>query len=192
MGSNLIGLPLVMGSAEIFESSANWKPWLAHLQQDAQVESINELWVINGLPSEPTAVRSGEFGKTSDQIFFYQKRQYCFRVFEKQHPQAGSIELLIPFWKRQKDGTWIQIACLSAFGMEALAKTCQSGYTATQILPCEAGNAGNFQSKLGEIQIKTNIQLDGMAKTQIQITHKCQTIWQDHFFSPQCLSKYSF
>ena len=192
LGSNLIGLPLVMGSAGVFKSGAPWAPWLAHLQGDAQVESINELWVINGLPPEPTAVRSGEFGKTSAQVFFYQKRQYCFRVFEKQHPQAGTIDLLVPFWKKQKNGSWVQIACLSAFGLEGLAKACQQDYTATQVLPLEAGQAGSFVNALGEVRIQTLIQLDNQAQTQIQIGHKGQTVWQDRFLSAQCLSKYSF
>lgn len=182
LGSNLIGLPLVMGSASIFEPQSNWELWLAHLQQDPLVESINELWVANGLPSEPASVRSGEFSKTSGQVFFYQKRQYCFRVFEKQHPQAGTIDMLIPFWK-QKDGSWVQIACLSAFGLEALAKACQQGHTAAQVLPIEAGQAGSFLSALGEIQIKTNIQLGAKAQTQILISHQGKTVWQNRFFS---------
>ena len=184
LGSNLIGLPLVMGSASIFEPQANWELWLAHLQQDPQVESISELWVANGLPSEPASVRSGEFSKTSGQVFFYQKRQCCFRVFEKQHPQAGIIDMLIPFWK-QKDGTWVQIACLSAFGLEALAKACQQGHTAAQVLPIEAGQAGSFLSTLGEIQIKTNIQSGPKAQTQILISHQGKAVWQNRFFSNQ-------
>lgn len=184
LGSNLIGLPLVMGSASIFESKVNWELWLAQLQQDAQIESINELWMADGLPPEPVAVRSGEFSKTSGQVFFYQKRQYCFQVFEKQHPQAGTIDMLIPFWK-QKNDTWVQIACLSAFGLEALAKACQQGHTATRVLPIEAGHGGSFLSALGEIQIKTNIQLGATAQTQILISHQGKTVWQNRFFSTQ-------
>lgn len=192
LGSNLIGLPLVMGSASIFEPQANWELWLAHLQQDAQVESINELWVANGLPPEPVSVRSGEFSKASGQVFFYQKRQYCFQIFEKQHAQTGIIDMLIPFWKKQKDGTWARIACLSAFGLEALAKACQQGHSATNVLPVEAGQAGSFLSALGEVQLKTTIQLDAKAQTQIKISHKSQTVWQNSFYSTQYLSKYSF
>ncbi|WP_373551401.1 hypothetical protein [Haliscomenobacter sp.] len=190
LGSNLIGLPLVMGSTSIFEPKANWAPWLAHLRQDAALESIHELWMANGLPPEPASVRSGEFSKTSGQFFLYQKRQYCFRVFEKQHPQAGTIDLLIPFWKKQKNGTWVQIACLSAFGLEALAKACQQDYTATQVLPIEAGQAGSFVNALGEVQIQTQIQLDNKAQTQIKISQQGKIVWQNRFFSTQCLNYY--
>lgn len=192
LGSNLIGLPLVMGSAGIFESQANWKPWLAHLQQDAQIESINELWMTNGLPLEPAVVRSGEFGKTSSQIFFYQNRQYCFRVFEKPHPQEGTLELLVPFWKKQTDGGWVQIACLSAYGLEALVKASRSGYTVVQVLPIEAGDAGNYQSAIGTVNIKTTIRMDATAQTAAQISKQNQNIWQENFISAQKLTTYSF
>ena len=147
--------------------------------------------MTNGLPNEPAAVRSGEFGKTSSQIFFYQKRQYCFRVFEKQHPQEGTLELLVPFWK-QKNGSWVQIACLSAYGLEALVKASRSGYLVAQVLPIEAGDAGNYQSALGTVRIKTTIRMDATVQTQAQISKQNQTIWQENFISAQKLTTHSF
>lgn len=187
LGANVITLPFLgYGLGSVFAKSCI-AAWLAQLLEEGQVESISSFWV-HDLPQLPQAVKSGEFTANTTRIYFYQQRQFCFQVYEKVDPQLGQLELMLPFWKKQADGTWKKIATLNAFDINALAVAVGHNYTASALLPLEYHPAtSSYSCPAGSVYIKSKIGEDNVAFTEIEIKSKNQQSWKKHFNSTQNL-----
>lgn len=187
LSANVIGLPLLGSGVSLFAAKSCAGTWVAQLLEEGQIESISTFWVYD-LPQLPQEVQGGEFTANNKRIYFYQQRQFCFQVFEKVHPQLGQLELMLPFWNKQADGSWKKIATLNAFDLSALAVAVENNYTASALLPLEHHPATSSYSCLaGSINIKTKIGGGNTAFTEIEIKGKNQQNWNEHFSSTQNL-----
>lgn len=185
LSANVIGLPLLGSGASLFAAKSCAGTWLAQLLEEGQVESISSFW-LHDLPQLPRAVKSGEFTASTNRTYFYQQRQFCFQVFEKVDPQLGQLELMLPFWKKQADGSWEKIATLNAFDMSALAVAIEHNYKASALLPFEYHPAtSSYSCPAGSVSIKAKIGEDNVAFTEIEIKGKNQQNWENHFDSTQ-------
>ena len=192
LSANVIGLPLLGSGVSLFAAKSCAGTWLAQLLEEGQIESISSFWV-HDLPQLPQAVKSGEFTASTNRIYFYQQRQFCFQVFEKVHPELGQLELMLPFWKKQADGTWKKIATLNAFDMSALAVAIEHNYTASALLPLDHHPAtSSYSCPAGFISIKAKIGEDNRTYTEIEIKGKNQQSWKKHFSSTQNLPSLLF
>lgn len=172
LGANIFGLPLIASPLGLFAAKAAAPSWLAQLLQEGQIESIDSFGALD-LPQLPREVQSGEFTVGTDKVYFYQQRQYCFQIFEKVHPVVGQLEVMVPFWKKQKDGSWQKITTLNSFEMEALAKATEKKYTFVQLLPQDKTTYNSYSCQAGLLQLKTRI-AGRKATTEIRITDQTQ------------------
>lgn len=172
LGTNIVGLPLIANPLGLFATKVFAPSWLAQLLQEGQIESIDSIGALD-LPQAPKEVQSGEFTVSTDKVYFYQQRQYCFQIFEKVHPVVGQLEVMVPFWKKQQDGTWQKIATLNAFEMEALAKAAEKKYTFANLLPQDKTTYNSYSCQAGLLQFKTRI-TGRKATTEIRITDQKQ------------------
>lgn len=172
LGANIVGLPLIANPLGLFAVKANAPSWLAQLLQEGQIESIASFGTPD-LPQLLKEVQSGEFTASTDKVYFYQQRQYCFQVFEKVHPVVGQLEIMVPFWKKQADGSWQKITTLNSFGMEALAKAAENKYTFAELLPRNKTTYDSYSCQAGLLQFKTRIK-GSKATTEIRITDQNQ------------------
>ncbi len=187
LGANVIGLPLLGSGISLFAAKSCAETWLAQLLEEGQIESISSFWV-HDLPQLPQEVQRGEFTAYNKRIYFYQQKQFCFQVFEKVHPQLGQLELMLPFWKKQADGSWKKVATLNTFDMSALAVAIEHNYTASALLPLDHHPAtSSYSCPAGSISIKTKIGEDNSTYTEIEIKGKNQQNWNKHFSSTQNL-----
>ena len=187
LSANVIGLPLLGSGVSLFAAKSCAGTWLAQLLEEGQIESISTFWVYD-LPQLPQEVQGGEFTANNKRIYFYQQRQFCFQVFEKVHPELGQLELMLPFWKKQADGSWKKIATLNTFDISALAVAVENNYTASALLPLEHHPAtSSYSCPAGSISIKTKIGVGNIAFTEIEINGKNQQNWNKHFSSTQNL-----
>lgn len=174
LGANIIGLPLIANPLGLFGPKAYAPSWLAQLLQEGQIESSVSLGTLD-LPQLPKEVQSGEFTVSTDKVYFYQQRQYCFQIFEKVHPIVGQLEVMVPFWKKQLDGSWQKIATLNAFEMEALAKAAEKKYPFAKLLPQDKTTYNSYSCQAGLLQLKTRI-AGRKATTEIRITDQNQQL----------------
>lgn len=172
LGANIVGLPLIVNPLGLFASKMYAPSWLAQLLQEGQIESTVSLGTLD-LPQLPKEVQIGEFTASTDKVYFYQQRQYCFQIFEKVHPVVGQLEVMVPFWKKQKDGSWQKIATLNSFEMEALAKAAEKKYTFDKLLPQDKTTYNSYSCQAGLLQLKTRI-AGRKATTEIRITDQNQ------------------
>lgn len=172
LGANILGLPLIANPLGLFAAKAYAPSWLAQLLQEGQIESTASFGTLD-LPQLPVEVQSGEFTISTDSVYFYQQRQYCFQIFEKVHPVVGQLEVMVPFWKKQKDGSWQKIATLNAFEMEALAKAAEKKYLFAKLLPENKTTYNSYSCQAGLLEFKTRI-AGRKATTEIRITDQTQ------------------
>lgn len=168
LGANIIGLPLVANPLGLFAAKVYAPSWLAQLFQEGQIESIDSLGTLD-LPQVPNEVQSGEFTVSTDKVYFYQQRQYCFQIFEKVHPIVGQLEVMVPFWKKQQDKSWQKIATLNYFELEALTKAAEKKYTFAKLLPQDKTTYNSYSCLAGSLQFETRI-TGRKATTEIRIT----------------------
>ncbi|MEZ4903417.1 MAG: hypothetical protein R2822_17455 [Spirosomataceae bacterium] len=71
----------------------------------------------------------------------------------------GVLNLMIPFWKRQTDGSWAKITCLSNYDLEALAQSSQNftDDTAAYLMPLDQVNPETYITAKGEIKITSHL-----------------------------------
>lgn len=191
LGTSLIGLPFIPAIQVKENVSQKWQGWLKQLNEACEVETVHRVLFLNDLPNLPEVVQLGEFSSVNGNFYFYQARQYCFTVFEKRHSSAGLLELIIPFWKRQPDGTWAQITCLSLFDLEALARATDKVKedAANYLLPAarKHSDTGTYATQWGQVALTTKIHSDGI-HTSIRIKNKENICWQEDFRTSHCLT----
>lgn len=168
LGASIVGLPLIANPLGLFAAKVFAPSWLELLLQEGQIESIVSQGTLD-LPQVPKEVQSGEFTVSTDKVYFYQQRQFCFQIFEKVHPVVGQLEVMVPFWKKQLDGAWQKIATLNAFELEALAKAAEKKYTFAKLLPQNKTTYNSYSCLAGLLQFKTRI-TGRKATTEIRIT----------------------
>lgn len=190
LSANIISLP-ILGSGAVFLATKNGKEnWVAQLLEEGQVESVSSFWV-HDLPFLPKEVQSGEFIASSKKVYFYQQRKFCFQVFEKAHPVLEKLELMVPFWQKNADGTWKRMLTLNAFDLKALAKAAENDHAAADLLPLGFQPAtSSFFCHAGLLYIKTRIEAADSARTEISITNTNQQSWSMDFSSTQNLPKF--
>lgn len=168
LGASIVGLPLIANPLGLFAAKVFAPSWLELLLQEGQIESIVSQGTLD-LPQVPKEVQSGEFTVSTDKVYFYQQRQFCFQIFEKVHPVVGQLEVMVPFWKKQLDGAWQKIATLNAFELEALAKAAEKKYPFVKLLPQNKTTYNSYSCLAGLLQFKTRI-TGRKATTEIRIT----------------------
>lgn len=191
LGANLIAIPFISAINIKDDVSQRWQSWLKQLNKACEVETVHRVFFMEDLPKLPEVLQLGEFSSVNGNFYFYQARQYCFSVFEKRHSSAGLLELMIPFWKRQPDGSWVQITCLSLFDLEALARAANhlNKETAGYLLPTAAkhSDTGTYTTQAGQVALTTKIHTDGV-HTSVCIKNKESIYWQEDFGSSHCLT----
>lgn len=183
LGSSLLSLPFVSNVQGSFNPQTYWQVWLEQVVNACQIEAIDTSFYSFTLPSAPTAVLSGEFCPTNTFTYFYNKGQYCFQVFAKTHPIGGVLSLMIPFWKRQSDGSWAKITCLSNYDLEALAQSSQNftDDTAAYVLPLDQVNPATYITAKGEIKITSHLCLNNTVNIHVQVWEGQSLVWQKRF-----------
>jgi hypothetical protein len=170
LGIHAISLPLLNHVTSLFATKPFEENWLKQLLNEGQIES-NALFFAQAPLPLPLAVQQGEFTSINKTLYYYQQRQYCFQVFEKRHPALGQLDLMLPFWKKQADGTWKQIASLNAFDLRVLAKAIENGYTASAFLPLSSHPASqSYACEAGMVHTSTYIGMDNAARIQLKIS----------------------
>jgi len=189
LGANLIGLPLFANSSSLIAATSVGASRLAKLLQEGQIESVAS-FRMHDLPQQPHEVQSGEFTACTKRVYFYQQRQYCFQVFEKIHPIAGVLELMVPFWKKQRDGSWQKIATLNSFGIEALEQAMDQHYAPAQLLPLNKEAYNSYSCQAGLLHTQTRIGMENQAHTEIRITTPNEQVWTKDFVSTSSLPRF--
>ncbi len=170
LGIHAISLPLLNHATSLFAAKPFEENWFNQLLNEGQIESKVLFSAQAQLPL-PLAVQQGEFKSINQTLYYYQQRQFCFQVFEKRHPVLGQLDLMLPFWKRQADGTWKPIASLNAFDLKALAKAIENGYSASAFLPLAPHQASqSYACEAGLVHTATYIGMDNSARTQLKIS----------------------
>ncbi|MFN8348456.1 MAG: hypothetical protein U0X91_25865 [Spirosomataceae bacterium] len=178
LGSSLSSLPFLPVIEDSFTVQTQWEQWLNPLISACQIETVHSLYYLGTLPAVPTAVQSGEFIKTGPQIYFYKKKHYCFQVFEKKHPSAGVLELLIPFWKRAANEGWEKVACWSLYDLKALAEAVSefSAHASDYLLPLQPAHLNSYLSAKGQVELISYVQSNGTVVTNFRIMKDSETI----------------
>lgn len=193
-GVNLVAIPLLPAVGQPFVHLAPWQVWLQKIVEDCAIETLQPLFYTDNLPTDWSESAPTDFAKATRKYYFYQQRQYCFTVFEKYHAVAGLLELAVPFWKRQSDGSWQQIACLSLFELEALARASDALSSKTKespvsayLLPISRTLPGTYITAQGYVQMLSIVESAGV-RTAVCITDKNGTVWQQDLKSTHCLT----
>lgn len=175
LGTSLGSLPFLSGFAQSLPPQT-WSDWLSQLVSACPIEPV----ALSEIPTHLPEFSSKEFLSTDNQTYFYKQQQYCFQVFEKTHPTAGVLALLIPFWKRQASGQWEKIACWSLFELQAVAQASQQLKEATfeSLFPTEKSTTANYQSTRGEVCLKTNLYANNYVMTNIHLTNNSTKLWK--------------
>jgi hypothetical protein len=181
LGIHAISLPFLDHVMGLFATKAFEANWFNQLLNDGQIESI-ALSSAQSPPFLPLAVQQGEFEPTNPTLYFYQQRQFCFQVFEKRHPVLGQLELMVPFWKKQADGTWKKIASLNAFDLKVLAKASENGYNASALLPLDFyPSSQSYVCEAGLVHTATQIGMNNAASTKLIISPLSPNVTQREF-----------
>ena len=180
LGTSLGSLPFLSGFAQLPTSPPHtWSQWLSQVVGVCPIESVS-IALADTLPAPPSAVTSGEFAATNNQVYFYQEQQYCFQVFEKTHPTLGTLDLIIPFWQRQAAGTWKKIACWSLFELQAIAEASTQLGTNTfaTLFPFKASTTRRYLSAKGEVHLQTYLHASNHITTNILLKKNTHTLWE--------------
>ncbi|MDX1941510.1 MAG: hypothetical protein SFU99_13210 [Saprospiraceae bacterium] len=190
-GVYAIGMPLLPGIKICIAETSVWRPWLQALLATCNIESKYELFHPSILPNEELF----GFVKATNKFYFYEQGRYCFTILEKKHDVSGLLELALPFWKREPNGNWKKLACLSLFELEALAKVV---YTLAKskgdnigdyVLPIAKANNTNesYVTAQGMVKMISIVEEKGIL-TSVRVLYKEQLIIQDEFRSCHCLT----
>ena len=186
LGSSLSSLPFLPVIEDNFSTQTQWQQWLKQLLSACRIATVPSLYYSGGLPPVPVAVQSGEFTKTGSHTYFYEQKHYCFQVFEKKHPRAGVLDLLIPFWTRNSEGEWSKVVCLSMYDLKALAEATSEFSTdpAGYLLPLQQTLPNHYRSAKGEVKLISYLQPDGTVSTHLRVMEDTEVFVESgSFFS---------
>jgi len=184
LGSNLSSLPFIPSIGESFNTQTQWQKWLKQVLNTCQIETIHSLFYSDQLPPVPAVVQSGEFTKTGMHTYFYRERQYCFQIFEKKHPTAGLLDLLIPFWKCNSEEEWSKVICLSMYDLKALAEATSkfSLEAADYLLPLQQTMPNHYISAKGQVKLISYLQPDGIVSTHLRVIKDAEVLGESGSF----------
>lgn len=180
LGTSLGSLPFLSGYAQLpISSPQTWSQWLSQLVSICPIESVS-VASADTLPVPLPAVLSGDFSQAENQVYFYEQQQYCFQVFEKTHPEVGTLDLMIPFWQRQATGTWKEIACWSLFELQAIAEASTQLGTTTfaTLIPLNSSKTGRYQSAKGEVHLQSYLRSNNHIVTNIRLQENTHILWE--------------
>lgn len=184
LGASLSSLPFAPVIEDDFSTQMQWQKWLQQLLIACRIETVPSLYYSGDLPPLPVAVQSGEFTKTGSHTYLYKQKNYCFQVFEKKHPSAGVLDLLIPFWTRNTTGGWSTVVCLSMYDLKALAEatsqfsTDPSGY----LLPLQQTIPNHYRSAKGQVKLISYLQPDGTVSTHLRVMEETEVLGESGSF----------
>jgi hypothetical protein len=186
LGSSLSSLPFLPVIEDSFSTQTQWQQWLKQLIDACGIAPFHSLSYSGSLPPVPAAVQSGEFTKTGPHTYFYEQRHYCFQVFEKKHPSAGVLDLLIPFWTRNTEGGWSKVVCLSMYDLKTLAEATSKFSTdsAGYLLPLQEARPNQYRSAKGQVELISYLKTDGTVSTNLRVMKDAEVIGESgSFFS---------
>lgn len=186
-----IGMPILQPKGLIFNANLKWRSWLQALVNYCDLEKVPELFYTGVLPKEELP----GFSKAIHAYYFYEKRTCCFTVLEKYNLNAGLLELAVPIWKQQENGSWKKLACLSLFELEALAKVTEQWAKTGQneigayLLPSGAKKMDeeSFTTIRGALAVQTKVGENGV-QISIRIRKRQNVILQTEFKSEHLLT----
>lgn len=190
-GIYAMGTPLLSGMKVQFVETILWQTWIQKLEKQCHLEKIFKWFYPGTLPKAEIA----GFSKATHTYYFYAQGQYCFTILEKTNPTVGLLELAVPVWKRQADGSWKKLTCLSLFELEALAKAAEGLAKQEEknlehcLLPyagCKATDE-SFTTAQGALAIRSRIGRNGL-QTFIEVRKEQHLIWQMAFKSEHQLT----
>lgn len=195
-GVSIMGMPFApIVSRFNFEHKQPWQNWLRQLTDHCEIEASSGLFYPGTLPDQALDNTFSGFTKAVKKYYFYQKRQFCFTVWEKQHDKLGLLELAFPIWRRQENGDWQKLTCLSMFQLEALAEAgaalAEKGVTALEnyLLPTGMSktDVDTFTTDKGSVHIVTKVEENGVT-TSILVKKGQQMEWEQELRSVHCLT----
>lgn len=170
-------------TAEGYSGQEQWQQWITQLVSVFQIEKAPSANSVVDRPFVPAAVQSGEFIVADPNTYFYEKGTYCFQVFKKVHASAGLLELMIPFWKKQPNGNWTKITCLSLHDLATLAHSTSKFPSGAErfLLPKTHTNHGLYGGEQGIVHITSRLQTNKGISTEIQVKDENQIIWNNQY-----------
>jgi hypothetical protein len=171
LGSGLLVLPGLGSLQMLAVGNADWKGSFQTLIKNCNIIPIHSKLIFDNLPPLPPQVSSGEFRRMDSMLYMYHDGKYCFQIFHKVHENAGTLELLIPFYKRRPDNGWEKLINLNQFAVTTLAHSSRDikKNAGDALLPCDSYLPGEYKSRDGHVKLISRLNEANTMHTEIEI-----------------------